>query len=344
MTPKFIKRFFSTFFDAQRSSGRWIVALVLIAILIANFYSVFEPLKTLLDRHELELRIGTYSITAYELLHGLVSIVFVFWIAGFIAAAGERHIQKLNALDAGNRQILTKSLRILVFVTAIMMALNALGIELKMLTFFSGAIGVGLGFGLRKITSNFISGIILLFEKSVSEGDKIELTGGHTGTVKRIGARYTLVETSDSKDIMVPNEDFITSRVTNYTFTDVRGRIDINLGVPYDADLKLAQKLIAEAAREHPRCSPSSDPVCLLTDYAAGAVNFALYFWVDNIREGMGGPKSDVLLSIWEKFRAHGIGVPCPPSKIYVENTVLSPELPSAQSKSSQQKTKPKPK
>ena len=188
------------------------------------------------------------------------------------------------------------------------------------LTILSGAIGIGLGFGLQKITSNFISGLILLAEKSMEVGDLVELSAGEMGIVRRMGARYTLIETFDSKEIMIPNEDFITSRVINWTFTNRQGRVEIFVGVSYDSDLELAKSLIIEAAKSHPRCSKKPEPQCYITQFADSSVNFLLYFWVDDVTQGRLDAKSDVYMAIWKAFREHKITIPFPQSDVLIKN------------------------
>ncbi len=218
------------------------------------------------------------------------------------------------------RNLIQTGLKLIIFIIAAIVCLNVLGIDMTSLTLFSGAIGIGLGFGLQKITSNFISGLILLLEKSMEEGDLVELAVGEMGIVRKMGARYTLIETFDSKEIMIPNEDFITNRVINWTFTNKQGRVEILLGVSYDSDIEKAKQLIIEAAKAHPRSSKHPVPQCYITQFADSSVNFLLYFWVDDVTLGRLEAKSDVYLSIWKSFKANGITIPFPQNDIYIKN------------------------
>jgi small-conductance mechanosensitive channel len=177
---------------------------------------------------------------------------------------------------------------------------------------------VGIGFGLQKITSNFISGLILLFEKSVEEGDLIELNDGTVGFVRNTGARYTLVETFDSKDIMVPNEDFITNRVTNWTFKNSSARVETRISVAYDSDVEAVRNLILSTALEHNRCCSDPAPQCHLDAYGADGLEFVLYFWVADVTLGRMDVKSDILRALWQKFKAQGIVIPFPQRDIHV--------------------------
>ena len=200
------------------------------------------------------------------------------------------------------------------------MGLDVLGIDLTAFAVVGGAIGIGIGFGLQKITSNFISGLILLFEKSVEEGDLIELNDGTIGYVRSTGARYTLIETFESREIMIPNEDFITNRVTNWTFSNSQGRIEINIGVAYGSDLDQVSEILINAAKEHPRCSKQPAADSFLVDFGDNSINFTLYFWVDDIVEGLKRPKSDVLFSIWRKFKDNNIEIPFPQRDVHIKN------------------------
>jgi small-conductance mechanosensitive channel len=197
--------------------------------------------------------------------------------------------------------------------------MNFLGIDLTALAVFSGDLGIGIGFGLQKVTSNFISGIIILFEKTVQNDDLIELNDGTLGFLRNTGSRASLIETYDGKEVMVPNEDLITNRVINYTHSNKKARIKINIGVSYDCDLEKAQKLILEAAKEHPRTTKDPEALCFLEEFADSSVNFILLFWVNDVIEGRYGPRSDVLFSIWNKFKENNIEIPYPQRDIHIK-------------------------
>ncbi|MBT6547667.1 MAG: mechanosensitive ion channel, partial [Gammaproteobacteria bacterium] len=206
-----------------------------------------------------------------------------------------------------------------IYLVAFLVGLDFVGIDLTTLTVFSGAVGIGLGFGLQKIASNFISGLILLMEKSIEEGDLIELSDGTFGYIRRASARYTLVETFDSKEILVPNEDLITSRVVNWTFSNSSARIEIELGVAYDSDIDLAHDLILAAAREHPRCAIKPEPACFLRFFGDSSVNFILHFWVEDVTLGRWPTQSEVMFSIWRKFKDNGIEIPFPQRDLHIK-------------------------
>lgn len=180
-----------------------------------------------------------------------------------------------------------------------------------------GAIGVGIGFGLQKIASNFLSGIILLLEKSVEIGDMVEIEGGKIyGTVKHFAGRYTLVEELDGKEIMIPNEEFVINKVTNWTYSNNRARIEINIRVGYDADLDKVKDIMINSARENPRCLNYPEIEWYVTGFGEYDIKITMYFWVSDIIEGRMGPRSEVFMSVWREFKANGIEIPYPQHEI----------------------------
>lgn len=320
MPKRIITKFINALFRTESGWSRWIVALILLAYFTAQNSKYFSTIRDHMGSEAFTLQVGKGSITAYQILNGLMTIIAVFWVASLIAVWVERSIGKLDKLGSNTRSLMVSGLKVMIFVIASIICLNTLGIDMGSLTIFSGAIGIGLGFGLQKITSNFISGLILLVEKSMEEGDLVELTAGETGIVKKMGARYTLIETFDSKEIMIPNEDFITSRVINWTFTNRQGRIEIFVGVSYDSDIELAKEIVVKAAKDHPRTSKNPEPQCFITAFANSSIDLVLYFWVDDVTKGRLDAKSDVYLSIWKLFKENDISIPFPQNDVHIKN------------------------
>lgn len=308
----------------------WVAIVLLVVLLgassILGITGYIQPAIDFLDSDRLSFRIGEARFSAFTIIKGILIVLIIFWVASVVSEFGRKKIRGLRKIKAANRAIIAKSYQVLVYFIALMATLQMLGIDFTGLTIFSGAVGIGVGFGLQKITSNFISGLIMLFEKSVEEGDLIELNDGLAGFVVETGARYTLVETFEGREVMVPNEDFITNRVTNWTFHNSRGRISIDIGVSYDSDINLAYDLMLEAATEHPRTSDKPAPECFLVNYGESSVDFSLYFWVDDIIEGRKRPRSDVLFSIWEKFKQHDIKIPFPQRDVHMIEQTKSHE------------------
>jgi small-conductance mechanosensitive channel len=183
-----------------------------------------------------------------------------------------------------------------------------MGIDLTALAIFGGAMGVGVGLGLQKITANFVSGVTLLMEKSIKIGDLIEV-GDVAGWVRALNIRYALIETFDGRDLLIPNEMLMSTQVTNWTYSNERARIDIELIITFDSDCRQAQALMLAAAHAHPRCIAEPHAACFLTKFSETGQHLLLLFWVADVKEGRYGPQSDVLLAIGESFTAHGIAL-----------------------------------
>ena len=221
--------------------------------------------------------------------------------------------------------LLVKIIRLGLMVVAVAITgMSAVGIDLSALAVFSGAVGVGIGIGLQKIVANFISGIILLADKSVKPGDLVTI-GDNTGRISAMKTRYISVAAGDGREFLVPNEDLVTQKVVNWTYTDKNTLVKIPFGTNYDADPRLVCKLAAGAAGDHPRAIKGKPPNCILTEFAEVGMKFSLTFWIAD-PDGMDGVKSEVMLALWDAFRREGIRVPYPVREIRVRGGALPVE------------------
>ncbi len=288
--------------------------LLLLALLIfaSSFSPELQPVYHFLDSDQLAFNIGGTRISIYFLMKGLFLVVLLVWGARWVSDFGEKKIKDFLNLKVSDRALLIKGFQLFVYAAATLLGLELLGINITTLTVFGGAIGVGVGFGLQRITASFISGLILLFEKTISEGDLLELEGGMLVIVKRISARYTLVESFEKREIMIPNEELITHRISNWTFSNRLGRGEIQVGVAYESDLERVNQILLQAAREHPLVLKDPAPTCFLIDFSENAIQFRLYFWIENMVEGTLRVKSDLLFALDKKFSEHGIKIPFP--------------------------------
>lgn len=302
----------------------WFVKTLIIAIIILisvlGYFGYLKSTIELLDSEKLSLSLGSIDISLYQILKRLTFLILLLSFVNLVLDRGVKYFRKTRKIKPSNKPLIIKIYQIIICVIAFIFGLNILNIKLTSLAIFGGAIGIGLGFGLQKITSNFISGLILLFEKSIEEGDLVELENGVYGFIKNTGARYTLVETFDSKEIMIPNEEFITKNVINWTYSNKQGRIDIEVGVSYKSDIEKARELILEAAREHKMCSKDPAPNCFLREYADSSINFLLHFWIDDVTIGRFEPQSDVMRAIWKKFKENNIEIPFPQRDVHIIN------------------------
>lgn len=293
--------------------------IVLIAALIAvlGYFNLLEPIGQALESDALTFKIGTVKISIYRILSGIFGLFVLLWTASLVSGLVEKAIGGMHWLEANNRALLTKALQVTLYFILFMITLDLLGIDLTAFAVFGGALGVGLGLGLQKVTANFISGIILLVEKSVKNGDMVDLGSGVSGIVRHTGTRFTLIDTGDGREIMVPNDDFITSRVTNWTFTNNGVLIEIRVNIAYGADIDLARKLMLAEASRHPCCSHVRPVNCYLQEFAGDAISFVLSFWIDDvICDGRVKPRSEVMLAIVRAFKENGIDMVAPKREI----------------------------
>tara|TARA_B100001093_G_scaffold203671_1_gene195766 strand:+ start:4103 stop:5065 length:963 start_codon:yes stop_codon:yes gene_type:complete len=301
------------------------ISKVLLFLLIVGFFSLdffesLQPIKLFLDAEDFSIKIGQTRISAYLMIKSIITIILFFLVTGILSEFGEKRIKSINGIHSSNKALINKAFQIFIYFFGFIIGLNILGIDLTAFAIFSGAIGIGIGFGLQKITSNFISGLILLFEKSIENGDMVELSDGTYGLIRKTSARYTLLETFEGREMMIPNEDFIINRVTNWTFNNRKGRLQIDIGVAYESDIEKARELILEAAEEFPGSIDDPKPACYLKEFADSSVNFMLFFWLADVSKGRYKAKSDVMLGIWKKFKENNISIPYPQRDIHIKN------------------------
>lgn len=290
----------------QSRSKMGITAGVVVPYMGLSIFGFLDEFKKLLN--ELSFSFAKAEITAYQLIKVVIICVFLLWIAGALVRVIEQSLIKSRNVRTSMRLLMVTLSKTGVYIVTLMIALNILGINLTAFAVFGGAIGVGIGLGLQKISANFISGIILLVERSVEVNDLIEMNNGDVhGFVRHIGARYTLLETFDNREIMIPNEQFISQQVTNWTYTSAKGRVKISVNVSYTNNLEKVKRLLLESAREYSKCLKEPEPICFLRHFGEKSIEFTLYFWIADIREGRSGAESDVQFTIWNKFKLHGV-------------------------------------
>lgn len=318
-----MKNFWIAVLKPKAVYAKWLVFIAVFGVLAVGVSGHLDLVKEYLGAATWTFKIGSFEISVYKALRSALIVILIFWVAAIVSDFAEKRIGQFKKIGSTKRALIIKTLHISIYILAGLIALDIIGIDLTTLTVFSGALGIGLGFGLQKIASNFISGLILLLEKSVEEDDLVELSDGTSGFVRKASARYTLIETFDGKEILVPNEDLITSRVINWTFTNSKARVEIPIGVSYSSDIEKAQSLALKAAMDHPSCIPEPKPKCYLRGFGDNSVNFVLHFWVADIVDGRWEPQSEVMFSIWKKYHESGIEFPFPQRDIHIK----SPEL-----------------
>jgi small-conductance mechanosensitive channel len=295
------------------SAARWI-GLPISAIYALGY---FETFTTGLDSIALSagnIRISLLALSKAALFGGVL-----FWLGRTSSTAGQRVIREQQSVDVQTRELAAKALEIAVFAIVGLLLLNILGLDLTTLAVFGGALGVGLGFGLQQIASNFVSGIILLLERSIKIGDYIEMEDGKTGTLRQMNMRSSILSTFDGKDIMVPNDKFITTQFTNWTNEDPRQRYEVEFSVAYETDLHKIPPLIINAVSAHEQVlEEPEEPDVELRGFGDNGVNFAVEFWVTGIDDGKNKFTSEVRFLIWDALNNAGISMPFPQREIRI--------------------------
>jgi small-conductance mechanosensitive channel len=268
----------------------------------------------------------TEVVSLYTIVVWTISVIFLLSVAVYLSGFLESRIKTIRALSPSLQVLFIKSLKIVLIGLAIIIAVTSVGIDLTALAVFGGAIGVGVGFGLQKVVSNLISGVILLVDKSIKPGDVIAVSGTY-GWVTALGGRYVSVVTRDGVEHLIPNETLISERVENWTHTHSRTRLKVDVGVHYQSDLHQAMALCIEAARETNRVLADPEPKCLLVEFGDNSVNLQLRFWIADAHNGVQNVKSAVLLLIWDKFKEAGIEIPYPQRDLHLRSgfEILSP-------------------
>ena len=257
--------------------------------------------------------LGNMSFDLLWLLQGVVVGGVIFWLGRWSNEQTVSYIQKQAEMRPATRQLAAKAVEIAIFGAAFLILMNIMGISLTSLAVLGGAIGVGLGFGLQKIASNYISGLILLLEGQATVGDFVELDGGEAGTIVKTTARAMILETFDGRWIVVPNEDFITTRVVNYSDAGSANRYEAPFSVSYDVDINIIPDIVEKAVATHPGVlSKPYPPDCELRAFGDSGVEFAVEFWVNGLDDGKNKYTSDVLFLIWNALKAHDIEIPFP--------------------------------
>lgn len=311
---------------STRQSAGWLIACVVMPITLLHLFNLWEDTTKTLA--EVSFSVGSVKMNLYLIIKGVIILVALQWLASFAVRLTDNRLRRIKSMRASNRTLIVKMFQIGIYCFVFLFGMQLLGINLTALSVFGGALGVGLGFGLQKIASNFISGIILLFEKSSEIGDLIELADGTTGFIRQTYARYTLLETQDGKEVLIPNEEFISQRVISWTHSDKAARGDITVSVSYESDVELARTLMLEAASAHPKRHKTRAPMCVVNAFGDSGVQLTLYFWVADVTDGRMEPKSDMMRTILKSFREHHITIPYPQREMRVIAGTIAPEAP----------------
>ena len=271
-----------------------------------------------------QFHIGKQHIDLWTVLRGVATIfltvVFALWIAGVI----EARLMGVHSLDANLRIVGVRVAKAGLTVIAIVASLGLVGIDMTALSVFTGALGVGLGFGLQKIASNYVSGFIILLDRSIRIGNVVQV-GADAGEVTQITTRYTVLKNPGGSEFIVPNETLISTTVQNQTYSNAQLRLTTTIGVAYDSDLDLAVRLMTEAAAAQDRVLSEPPPKVFLTLFADSSISLELGFWIDDPEKGRGNVVSDINFAIWRAFKENGVSIPFPQREVRILNEAQAP-------------------
>jgi small-conductance mechanosensitive channel len=319
---------------AASLTGLWIVirasALLLRDPLLARAVATIAWIVAALDimgllpataaaLDNLALTIGTLRISVLLVIKAVFVVAILLWIALGLSRVIDTRLQHSPTLSPSVRVLTGNLVRIALISVALLIGLNAVGIDLTAFAVFSGAVGVGIGFGLQKIVSNFVSGIILLLERSIKPGDVIEV-GSTFGSVTYLGARYASVRGRDGKEYLIPNENLITNQVINWSYSSLLVRLDVEFGVAYSSDLHAVRDIAVAVAQGTKRVLASPTPICHVTGFGDSAVNMLLRFWIQDPADGVTNIKGDVLLGLWDAFHENRIEIPFPQRDLHIRD------------------------
>ncbi|MEH6630539.1 MAG: mechanosensitive ion channel domain-containing protein [Halopseudomonas aestusnigri] len=296
-----------------------LVTLFIWSIAALNILGLLSLAQEILDAAA--LNIGGLRISILMVIKGVISLAVLLWAATAFSSLLERRVKAVPELTPSVQVLLGKLLKVTLIGLAVIVGLKTVGIDLSAFALFGGALAVGIGFGLQKVISNLVSGIILLMDKSIKPGDVIAVNDSY-GWVKSFGARYASVITRDGIEHLIPNEEFITQRVENWSYSNSWVRVRVPVGISYNSDPHKAIELCIEAASENNRIMDEPQPNCLITGFGDNSVNLEVRIWIPDPQNGIGNIKSALMLAIWDKFNEAGVEFPFPQRDLHIKGPI----------------------
>jgi len=295
-----------------------IVIWIAIPIALLKVFGWFDEFQTFMQE-DARLELGNISVPAWTVANILIFGSILFWIGRISNTKGKAVIQKQESIDAGTREVFSKVFEIVLFGILFILLMNIAGINLGALVVLGGAIGLGLGFGLQQIAANFISGMILLLDRTLKIGDYVLLPDGREGYVAALNMRSATIETTDGKDIMVPNVKFIEDAYENWTHSDPRQRYEVYFSVTYNTDIDMLEDILIPAVSKHPSVLQEPEtPDLELREFGDYGIKFAIEFWCKGIDDGENKFTSDLNFIIWRALKKHGIEMPLPQREVRI--------------------------
>ena len=323
---RLLARVFTVVFPASRAARlverifswvAWIAAALWILGLLPAAMAEMEAVR---------FAFGSTSISLLAIVQGLLSSGLVLVLALWISATLERKVLRDHISDLSLRKVATNATRAVLLVVGMLVALSAIGVDLTAFSVLGGAVGVGVGFGLQKLAANYVSGFVILSERSLRIGDTVRVDG-FEGVVADIKTRYTLIRASNGRASIVPNEKLISERVENLSLTDPRLLLTTDIAVGYDSDVGQVMKLLEDAALRTQRVLADPPPACKLARFGADGLEFQLLYWIDDPQNGQLNVRSDVNLRVLQALRDAGIDIPFPQRVVHLRTAPPAPTI-----------------
>ena len=306
--------------DAVRKFVKWVI----IPIAVLYVFGWLDNVTAYLD--SIKLQLGNISLSLHAIARVLIFGSILFWLGRISNDSGKQYIRKQENIDKGTREVFAKLFEIGLYFLIFILLLQVMGISLTALAVFGGALGVGLGFGLQAIAANFISGIIILLDRSLIVGDYIELEDGRGGTISALNMRSTILETFDGKDIVVPNETFVTSSFINWTHANIKQRYSIEFQVSYSTDMEKLVEILKEVVASHPQvisgddATPEEQPDAEISSFADSGIEVLVEFWMAGVDDGANRVDADLKMMIWKALKENDISFPFPQREVRILN------------------------
>lgn len=298
----------------------WAIVALYVTGILPELLGMLEETRFVLNKHEVTLR---------QIIEAVLLALITVFIALSISSLIEKQLMRAATIDMSSRVVISKFIRVLSLIVALMIALPLVGIPLSLLSVFGGALGVGLGFGLQKIASNYLSGFIILLDRSIRLGDLVTIEGRH-GVVLAIKGRYTVIKGMDGTEAIIPNDTLVTNTVINHTYTDTKVAVRISVTVGYETDLDQAMAILIDSALANSRCEQTPEPAVQLKQLGDNGIELELIVWIHDAELGQSSLRSDVLMNAWRAFRDAKISIPYPQRELRFVNMSMPPDLSSA--------------
>ncbi|MBV8657261.1 MAG: mechanosensitive ion channel [Burkholderiales bacterium] len=311
---------------------RWIASAIWVLFAL-HITGILPDILSALD--DIVFPLGKQHVSLLTVINAALSVVVTLLVALWLGRLFEARLMQVDSLDLSLRVVLNKIVRTLLVVLGVMVALPLVGIDLTVLSVFSGALGVGLGFGLQKIASSYVSGFIILLDGSIRIGDVVSIEN-RQGSISRITSRYVVLKLGDGTEAIIPNETLITSTVLNLSHSDELLRVALSIPVDYATDLELANKILLDATLDEPRILAEPAAQVYLKTFAESGIELELGVWIKDPSAGTLGLKSSLNMKIWRAFKAQGISIPYPHRdvRLITETRLQSVEIDQNQSSS----------